>query len=375
MNILFTRFSLESAYGGAEVQTLSLMKGLKEKGHEMIFLGSCPVLLEQTEKLKIKNVKCNIGLPPVTKLHAISFLWRKKYMQQSLINKLQTTHYKLQTILMLSITEKILLTPWALQQGIKVYWVEHDRIGHWLTWNPWLPVLRKLSKKITTIVVSDLSKKMYRDLGWDEKKVVAIPNGVEIKKCSTPSPLPSPQGGGNTLHIGCIARLTPDKGVDLLIDAVTDTPEVELTILGRGPKEGYLCKIIKERNLSNRIRIQSWIDDIGDFYSSINVLALPSREHDPFGMVAAEAMGCGVPVIVTQACGIAGYLHDGVDAVVIPANSSLALKEAILKMKTRDVRDRLSENGRKTAKEKFSLENMVDSYENILSSPSPGWRG
>jgi len=62
MNILFTRFSLESAYGGAEVQTLSLMKGLKEKGHEMIFLGSCPVLLEQTEKLKIKNVKCKIEL-------------------------------------------------------------------------------------------------------------------------------------------------------------------------------------------------------------------------------------------------------------------------------------------------------------------------
>src|SRR3989338_4926158 len=115
---------------------------------------------------------------------------------------------------MLSLTEKILLTPWALQQGIKVYWVEHDRIGHWLTWNPWLPILCKLSKNVTTFVVSEFSRKLYLNLGWPPEKTVAIPNGVNLPSPNQPSPQSSPfkgrgrtegegGGGGKNLHIGC----------------------------------------------------------------------------------------------------------------------------------------------------------------------------
>lgn len=291
-------------------------------------------------------------------------------MQKILVEFLETRKSLPEAIFMISLSEKLLLTSWALEHDIRVFWIEHDRISPSLTWNPWLPTLRKLSKNVTTIVVSDLSKKMYRELGWDEEKIIAIPNGVCNVMVSRANHDTFHRAQGDMLHIGCIARLTPDKGVDLLIDAVTDTPEVELTILGRGPEESYFRKIIDERNLSHRIRLQSWIDDTRDFYSSIDVLALPSREHDPFGMVVAEAMCCGVPVIVTQACGIAGYLHDGVDAIVVPENSSLALKEAILKIKTGDFKHRLSDHARKTVKEKFSVGNMVDAYEKLLRSSS-----
>ncbi|NOS66974.1 MAG: glycosyltransferase family 4 protein, partial [Candidatus Peribacteraceae bacterium] len=237
MRILFTRFPLESARGGAEVQTLSLMKGLNERGHAVAFLGSCPVLLEETAKLHLPHAKLKIGPPPVTKWGAMNFFWRKHKMQQRLEAAL-SGFSDLDAIFMLSMSEKLLLTEAAVAKGIKVFWIEHDRVGRWLTKNPWLPRLRELSNTVTTICVSELSRKIYLDLGWKPEKVIAIPNGIDLKRFSSPpSPRTAERGAGG-VRLGCVARLSPGKGVDVLIQAVSGLPEVDLTIIGKGPDEG-----------------------------------------------------------------------------------------------------------------------------------------
>ena len=82
VRILFTRFPFESAYGGAEVQTISLMKGLKAHGHEVSFVGSCPALIDLCNKEGISSKEIKIGPPPVSKWTAISFIWRKKKMKK-----------------------------------------------------------------------------------------------------------------------------------------------------------------------------------------------------------------------------------------------------------------------------------------------------
>ncbi|HLD71001.1 MAG TPA: glycosyltransferase family 4 protein, partial [Candidatus Peribacteraceae bacterium] len=102
------------------------------------------------------------------------------------------------------------------------------------------------------------------------------------------------------------------------------------------------------------------------FYRSTDVLVLPSRDNDPFGLVAAEAMACGTPVIVTEQCGIAGYLSNEVDAIIVKADSEKSLKEAILHIKDPAVRSRLSAAGKKTAQEKFSLDSMIEGYCRLL---------
>ena len=277
MHILFTRFPLKSAYGGAEVQTLSLVEGLRKRGHDIAFLGSCPVLLDWMPELHLKKYELHIGSPPVTMWGAVSFLWRQFFMKHKLIQTIKKSdinhflptvapplacHGELNesiharggvktgqptAILMLSLSEKILLTPWAVKRGMNVLWIEHDRIGHWLTKNPWLSRLRKMSTLVTTICVSNLSKKMYIDLGWDPKRVIAIPNGIDERR------LNSDQSDTMTLprdvfHIGCIARLTPDKGIDLLIEAVSHIPHVHLTIVGRGSDAHSLATMIEDIN-------------------------------------------------------------------------------------------------------------------------------
>lgn len=404
MKMLFTRFPLESSYGGAEVQTLTLMKGLREKGHEILFLSSCPVLLERTKELGIKNQELRIGSPPVTKWGAVSFLWRKRRMRRKLVEAMchgevrgacppleahpstssrfaprddtQRASNHDTIIFMLSLSEKLLLTDWAVKHGIKVFWIEHDRVGRWLTMNPWLPKLRKLSTLATTIVVSDLSRDLYRKLGWNPQKVISIPNGIDIERFANAQPK-TYNLTPNIFRIGCIARLTRDKGVDLLIEAISDLPNIALTIVGTGKEEENIHTLINRANqpfealngkTSKRINLLPTVDP-KNFYHSIDALVLPSREHDPFGLVAAEAMASGVPVIVTDACGIAPCLTNDEDALIVPAGNTLALRNAIKTLQEfSQLRKKLAERGPIIARERFSSERMVREYEKLLVS-------
>jgi len=359
MKILFTRFPLESTFGGAEVQVLSLMEGLMKRGHAVAFLGSCLTLLKECKERNIMSAQLDIGPPPVTKWGAISFFWRKKKMQRLLFAAMKQFH-DLDAVIMLSLSEKLLLTPPLHHSSVPTLWLEHDRVGRWLTKNPWLGKLKKLSKQVTTIVVSELSKKVYVDLGWDSDKVIAIPNGIDPKRFTTNT---TPNTPRPTPHIGCIARLTKDKGIDLLIEAVKDLSDVQLTIVGTGRDEKLIGKLA-----NSQVSLVDRVDDLGNFYTSLDILVLPSREHDPFGLVAAEAMMLGVPVIVTTACGIANYLKNCEDAVIVKADSAQALKEGIkMLLFSEEKRKEIAKKGKKTAMEKFTVERMVDKYQELLS--------
>ena len=291
---------------------------------------------------------------------------------------------KADVVIMLSLTEKLLLTPVFQYSNTPVFHLEHDRVGRWLTKNPWLKKLKKLSNNATTIVVSELSKKIYVNLGFPENKVIAIPNGIDISRFQEKQSSPLLEGEGPgvrlhrisyNLHIGCISRLTKDKGVDLLVDAVKDIKGIELTIVGSGRDENEIKKSIvnclpavaltKAGQLS--IVHLSRVENISDFYKSLDILVLPSREHDPFGLVIAEAMMLGIPCVVTNACGIADYLVDGKDAIVVEAASADALNEGIHKLlDDPDLRASIAKNGQKKAQKEFTVNKMVESYCKLL---------
>ncbi len=388
MEILFTRFPYASALGGAEVQTMALMDGLQARGSTVRFVGSCPVLLAQAN-IPIKY-ELNIGPPPVTKWTAISFWWRRRKMREQLIDMLSRERTLPDAVFMLSLTEKLLLTDWLVAKGVKVFWVEHDRIGQWLTWSPWLKKLKEQSQKATIICVSELSRSLMIRLGFDDARIIAIPNGIDLHRFDSSDSSITPSDGITTnssdrnggprtsvtegrigLCVGCIARLSPEKGVDVLLQAAMDMPEVMLSIVGSGPDEGLLRTMISEYERRapdsiGRIRVMQSVPDLGAFYRSLDTFVLPSTDHDPFGLVAAEAMNLGIATIVTDACGIAGYLKDGTDALIVQSGSVDILKTAIGKLKDTQCRQALGKQGQSIVRELFSVEKMVERYAALL---------
>lgn len=370
MRILFTRFPLESRYGGAEVQTMALMHGLAARKHGVAFLGSCETLLKLCWDEDILAAELKIGDPPVTKWGALSFLWRKKSMQRRLKSAIEEFG-PIDAIVMLSMTEKLLLTPFARERGIRVLWVEHDRVGRWLTKNPWLPMLRRASKGATIVTVSELSRSIYTDqLVFAPERVTAIGNGVDAQHLAGEGNYPRPER--TALHVGTVARLSHDKGVDILINAIVDLPGVTLDIMPTGeqgsdePAVRALAAQVNARG--ERIRFLSpSATGMGAFYQSLDIFVLPSRQHDPCPLAPMEALWMGTPVIMTDVCGTAGYLKQGEEALVVPAGSVPALKDALQKMQNQTFRQSLAHRGKCAARERFSLERMIDRYEKILN--------
>lgn len=363
VRILFTRFPLESAFGGAEVQTLALMRGLRERGHEVMFLGSCPTLLALAREAGFAAMELQIGPPPVRGDLALSFRWRRRGMM-TLLRQALSDLGSFDVVCMLSLTEKLLLTE-ILAPSTRVIWIEHDRIGRWLRLNPYRPRLVRLARLAETVAVSGLSRQLYLKLGWPAEHTHAIGNGIDTDRFAV---IPVPPARTAPLQIGCIARLTRDKGVDVLMDAVAGLPEVSLTVVGAGRDE----TAVRDHMAAARARGSDVVllappIDTAAFLAERDVLVLPSRDHDPFGLVVAEAMAAGRAAIVTDACGIAGELRDGLDALVVPAGNAEAMRQAIVRLRDDDeFRLRLSDNARQTALNRFGLGPMVEAYERLF---------
>ncbi len=371
MKILFTRFPLESAMkGGAELQTISLMLGLIERGHQVAFAGSCRALLTLCNEHNIPTLHWDIGPPPVTKWNVITFFWRRHVMRKSLHELL--SHFifkddKLDVLVLLSLNGKLLLTDFATKAGVKTFWIEHDRVGNWLRRNPWLKMLLRESNKVTTVVVSELSRRIYIALGWPEHKIVVIPNGVDEKRLlKAQNDTDFPTQPETRLILGCVSRLSPEKGVDVLVAAIATIANIHLEVVGTGPELGRLQSLARASNIPDMITFTTYEENVANIYQRIDVLVLPSRDHDPFGLVVAEAMMLGVPVIVTDQCGISGYLQDSVDALIVEANSPSALREAIERMKNPEIRQKIADEGKLTAERLFKLEPMITAYENLF---------
>ncbi len=361
--ILVTRFPYESRFGGEEVHTLRLMEELDDRGHEAFFLGSCPVLLQEFKDRKFVTKWGWLGRPPVTKAWLILFTLLSPilFLKAGVMLGRAKKKWGIDTVYMLSFGEKLLMTPWAHFFGMKVLWLEHARIGNWLKKNPWRHVYKRWSKWATVVVTSRAMVKFVTPFA---KHLVAIPCAVMTDEAR---PLPKEivdflKGG---FAVGTVARLTADKGVDILVHLVDTKPDVRLIIVGDGP----LRWLLERRAEGGQILIIPSLPrgQLTSLYKALDLFVLASTEFDPFGMVAAEAMSVGTPVLMTNKCGISEDLHNEREAMIVePRRSELdkALKKVL---KHPALLRELGEHGKGFVEKHYRLETMVARFEGLLS--------
>ncbi len=108
------------------------------------------------------------------------------------------------------------------------------------------------------------------------------------------------------LEIGFAGRFVPEKGVDILLFALAQTPNARLRLIGGGPERRLYEHIIDTQGLRDRVRIEPPRPSTAmpAFYTELDVLVLPSRTRpnwkEQFGRVVIEAMSCGVPAVVSD---------------------------------------------------------------------------
>ena len=122
--------------------------------------------------------------------------------------------------------------------------------------------------------------------------------------------------------VGFLGRLHAKKNLDILIRTLPGLPEsVSLTVAGDGPERAGLRCLADQLGVADHVRWLGFVegDAKADFFRNIDLLVMPS-EYECFGMVAAEAMARGIPVVVTPETGIAELVRSQGGGEIAPAN-------------------------------------------------------
>lgn len=366
--VVITRFPYESSWGGEESHTLSIAKHLRSKGFDVIFFGSCPVLLQKFSELQFPVRKVWGGKMVVTPFELLKSFFLFPFIKWNLSKNFRRLllEYDLKALYCLSLNEKILLTPEALKCKVPVTWVEHQEIRNWLLKNPWRKLYQQLSGLVKIVPVNKVNKEKLMDgIKVDEKNIVEITNGVDLKTMAQ-----FPRKTEAELIV-VANRFIPKKGImDFLYTLpllFQRHPATKVVIVGEGREAEKMKEYIKKNLYGKNIQMVNFLkkENWFELLSKCDVFISTARDtNETFSLSTAEALASGCKVVVTKCSGIAADLTDGVDAFLAepmkPEHLQIQTEKALVADEF--MRDR----AKKTAQKKFNLDEMLKQYESVI---------
>jgi glycosyltransferase involved in cell wall biosynthesis len=187
---------------------------------------------------------------------------------------------------------------------------------------------------------------------YNARSIPAVPKREKVNQAS--------------LVFGFIGKLFRSKGIEWLLSEFKkiESCTVFLRIAGRGEisYENILKKLAKD---DNRINFLGFCEP-EDFYSSIDVLVVPSIGEEALGMVAIEACAYHVPVITSSVGGLKEIIQDEYNGLYCNASIPDSLSSAMKKLiNNRELFERLHENTRASVQPFLDIEKWISEYESI----------
>lgn len=206
-------------------------------------------------------------------------------------------------------------------------------------------------------------------------RVRQIDNGVDVQRFHPPQDRAQARAaaGGSTGRplVGLVGRLSAEKGVFHLLDAVARLPDAfDVAIVGDGPLRGEIEARVESLGLRSRVHLLGNRRDVEPLYRGFDVFVLSSLV-EAFPMALLEAMASGCAVVATRVGEVPRMVSDGVTGVLVPAADSGALSEALSGLiQSPELAGRLGRQGRDDVVARFSAQRMarayLDAYEDAL---------
>jgi glycosyltransferase involved in cell wall biosynthesis len=173
-----------------------------------------------------------------------------------------------------------------------------------------------------------------------------------------------------------VARLTKQKSIETLIDAMAILRErgrgTRLVIIGDGPERPALEERARRLDLQDRVEFLGTQpqSELPLYYANCAVFVLPSV-REGMGLVLAEALLCGAPVIAARSGGVIDIVKEGETGLLVPEREPAALAEAIEKLvDDRELAARLVDNGRAWVRERYTPAGVAARFADIYRSAS-----
>jgi L-malate glycosyltransferase len=175
--------------------------------------------------------------------------------------------------------------------------------------------------------------------------------------------------------IGTAARLSEAKGLKYLILAVAMLikrhPQLKLVIAGQGELEAELRQTVLDLDLADHVVFVGYVADLQNLLCLMQVFVLPSIQ-EPFGLVCAEAMSMGKPIVGTNVGGIPEQVIHGKTGFIVPPKDPRALADSIDRLISDPaLLANFGRRGYEQYQEKFALPGMlrdtIDIYEEVMA--------
>jgi glycosyltransferase involved in cell wall biosynthesis len=175
-----------------------------------------------------------------------------------------------------------------------------------------------------------------------------------------------------------LQRLSREKGVDLILRAfagvVRKEPEAVLLVAGTGSEEVYLKRLSEELGLKDRVIFCGFVDEdeLKDFFAAADLFVFNSL-YETFGIVLAQAMANGVPIVSVCCTAVPGVVDKA--GILVPPGDQDGFQDAILEL-LNDPRKRkiLGARGRKRAESLFDWDTIAVTYESVFRKAMRGKR-
>jgi glycosyltransferase involved in cell wall biosynthesis len=359
-------FITTSNIGGAENYVVNLSKKFAEKGHEIFILSSAGEKGKNSELSVFKFLQ-NSGAP--FKIMAMGF----KYNPLTILriayfikkNKFDIIHTHLSKANFVGALA-------AKLAGIKSVSTAHG--------------LNKKSQYKYSDYVICISNAVRENLimqGMNGGKLGVIYSGIDTEKFNPEAEgLPKKKDdstsgseagvGGKSFSVGMLARLSREKGVELLLDAakfvLLEIPEAKFFIAGAGLLKDELIKKAKDLDIYNSVYFVGFVgSNLVSFLKELDAVVFPSLKEG-LSLALLESMAMENIVIVSDVGGMPEVVADGKNGFIIKSGDINAVyKKLVFVYNNKDAVKEMAKEARKTIIEKFNIQDCADKTLDLFS--------
>jgi len=182
-----------------------------------------------------------------------------------------------------------------------------------------------------TAITEDCRQHALR-AGAPAEKIRLVFNGTDLRRFSPGDNGADPRFGPNMIF--ACRQLFPRKGIRFLLEAAAQLkprfPDLKIVLAGDGFERPELVRLSQQLGIESDVTFLGWVPnaDLPQYYRAAALSVIPSLEEG-FGIPAAEAMGCEVAVVASDAGGLPEVVEHGVTGLVVPRGDAGALAQAI----------------------------------------------
>ncbi|KYF65791.1 glycosyltransferase family 4 protein [Sorangium cellulosum] len=207
----------------------------------------------------------------------------------------------------------------------------------------------------------------------DPAKVVTILNGVDTEVFrpgdagAARARLGVPAAG---YHVGCVARLSPEKDHATLLAAFARLREVRtdahLTLIGDGPVRPALEQQAARLGLAGAVTFTGTRGDVAELLAAFDVFALASLTEG-ISLTLIEAASAGLPIVATRVGGNPEIVQEGETGLLVSPGAPETLAAALEAVAVREDRAAMGMRGRARMIERFGMDRMIRAYEALYA--------